>query len=86
MMPTDARMYFYQCTFSGVLLKPKQVDCCVFVPLTIRLAHLFKKTEQVARSPTVVGEQNLRIHQAVKFFKSQIFQISRDAIGKLSQF
>lgn len=54
--------------------------------MAIRLAHLFKKTEQVARSRTVVSEQNLRIHQAAEFFKSQIFLISREAIGKLSQF
>jgi hypothetical protein len=29
-MPTDACQYFYECTECGVLLKPKQGDCCVF--------------------------------------------------------
>lgn len=29
-MPTDACTYFYECTYCGVLLKPKPGDCCVF--------------------------------------------------------
>ena len=29
-MPTDACIYFYQCTHCQALLKPKQGDCCVF--------------------------------------------------------
>ena len=29
-MPTDACIYFYECTGCKVLLKPHQGDCCVF--------------------------------------------------------
>lgn len=29
-MPEDACQWFYQCTGCGVLLRPKQGDCCVF--------------------------------------------------------
>lgn len=29
-MPTDACLYFYECTGCGELLKPKEGDCCVF--------------------------------------------------------
>jgi len=29
-MPSDACVYFYECTGCGVLLKPKPGDCCVF--------------------------------------------------------
>lgn len=29
-MPTDACQWFYDCTACGVLLKPKQGDCCVY--------------------------------------------------------
>jgi hypothetical protein len=29
-MPTDACMYFYECTHCKTLLKPKSGDCCVF--------------------------------------------------------
>lgn len=29
-MPTDACMYFYDCTGCGAVLKPKAGDCCVF--------------------------------------------------------
>jgi hypothetical protein len=29
-MPTDACMYFYECTGCKTLLKPKKGDCCVF--------------------------------------------------------
>jgi hypothetical protein len=29
-MPTDACLYFYECTHCGVLLKPTPGDCCVF--------------------------------------------------------
>ncbi|GAW86112.1 conserved hypothetical protein [Bathymodiolus platifrons methanotrophic gill symbiont] len=29
-MPTDACQWFYECKCCGVLLKPKQGDCCVF--------------------------------------------------------
>ncbi len=29
-MPTDACQFFYECTNCGVMLKPKQGDCCVF--------------------------------------------------------
>jgi len=29
-MPTDACQFFYDCTGCGVLLRPKQGDCCVF--------------------------------------------------------
>lgn len=29
-MPTDACVYFYDCTACGALLKPKCGDCCVF--------------------------------------------------------
>jgi transcription elongation factor Elf1 len=29
-MPTDACQYFYGCKGCGVLLKPKEGDCCVF--------------------------------------------------------
>ena len=29
-MPTDACLYFYDCTGCGRLLKPKAGDCCVF--------------------------------------------------------
>ena len=29
-MPTDACIYFYQCTGCGTLLRPKLGDCCVF--------------------------------------------------------
>ncbi|MGA0937103.1 MAG: GDCCVxC domain-containing (seleno)protein [Sedimenticolaceae bacterium] len=29
-MPTDACMWFYECTFCGTLLKPLKGDCCVF--------------------------------------------------------
>ena len=29
-MPTDACLYFYECTQCKVLLKPKAGDCCVF--------------------------------------------------------
>ncbi|WP_038034461.1 GDCCVxC domain-containing (seleno)protein [Thermopetrobacter sp. TC1] len=29
-MPTDACQWFYECTGCGVLLKPKEGDCCVF--------------------------------------------------------
>ena len=29
-MPTDACIYFYDCTACGVTLKPKPGDCCVF--------------------------------------------------------
>jgi hypothetical protein len=30
MMPTDACLYFYECTGCGTLLRPKRGDCCVF--------------------------------------------------------
>src|SRR5882724_1401011 len=29
-MPTDACQYFYECSGCGMLLRPKQGDCCVF--------------------------------------------------------
>jgi hypothetical protein len=29
-MPTDACVYFYECTGCGALLRPKRGDCCVF--------------------------------------------------------
>ena len=29
-MPTDACVYFYECTGCGILLKPEPGDCCVF--------------------------------------------------------
>lgn len=29
-MPTDACVYFYDCTACGELLRPKAGDCCVF--------------------------------------------------------
>jgi len=29
-MPTDARIYFYECEERGMLLKPDKGDCCVF--------------------------------------------------------
>jgi hypothetical protein len=29
-MPTDACLYFYECTGCGTLLRPKHGDCCVF--------------------------------------------------------
>jgi hypothetical protein len=29
-MPTDACLYFYECTACGTLLRPKRGDCCVF--------------------------------------------------------
>ncbi len=29
-MPTDACMYFYECTNCHSLLRPKSGDCCVF--------------------------------------------------------
>ncbi|HKR76115.1 MAG TPA: GDCCVxC domain-containing (seleno)protein [Rhodanobacter sp.] len=29
-MPTDACMYFYECTSCKELLKPQPGDCCVF--------------------------------------------------------
>jgi hypothetical protein len=29
-MPTDACVYFYNCSSCGTLLKPKSGDCCVF--------------------------------------------------------
>ena len=29
-MPTDACLYFYECTGCGALLRPKHGDCCVF--------------------------------------------------------
>jgi hypothetical protein len=29
-MPTDACQFFYQCTGCGVMLRPKEGDCCVF--------------------------------------------------------
>lgn len=29
-MPTDACIYFFECTACGAMLKPKAGDCCVF--------------------------------------------------------
>ncbi|MHA2219549.1 MAG: GDCCVxC domain-containing (seleno)protein [Candidatus Hodarchaeales archaeon] len=29
-MPTDACQHFYKCVNCGVMLKPKEGDCCVF--------------------------------------------------------
>jgi len=29
-MPTDACQFFYKCTNCGIVIKPKQGDCCVF--------------------------------------------------------
>jgi hypothetical protein len=29
-MPTDACLYFYECTSCHALLRPKAGDCCVF--------------------------------------------------------
>ena len=29
-MPTDNCQYYYECKACGVLLKPKQGDCCVY--------------------------------------------------------
>lgn len=29
-MPTDACLYFYECTSCRVVLRPKPGDCCVF--------------------------------------------------------
>lgn len=29
-MPTDACLFFYECTGCGMLLRPKPGDCCVF--------------------------------------------------------
>ncbi len=29
-MPTDACLFFYECTNCGTRLKPKPGDCCVF--------------------------------------------------------
>jgi hypothetical protein len=29
-MPTDACIFFYDCTKCGALLRPKEGDCCVF--------------------------------------------------------
>ncbi len=29
-MPTDACLFYYQCTACGALLRPKAGDCCVF--------------------------------------------------------
>jgi len=30
LMPTDACIYFHECTGCGTLLRPKPGDCCVF--------------------------------------------------------
>ena len=30
MMPTNACIYYHECTACSVLLKPKSGDCCVF--------------------------------------------------------
>ncbi|MGO4405166.1 GDCCVxC domain-containing (seleno)protein [Bosea sp. RAF48] len=29
-MPTDACQFFYECKGCGILLRPKEGDCCVF--------------------------------------------------------
>lgn len=29
-MPTDACIYFFECSACGTILKPKSGDCCVF--------------------------------------------------------
>jgi len=29
-MPTDACVYFYECSSCGTLLRPRTGDCCVF--------------------------------------------------------
>jgi hypothetical protein len=29
-MPSDACVYFYECTACGTVLRPKSGDCCVF--------------------------------------------------------
>ena len=29
-MPTDACLYFYECSNCGAMLRPKPGDCCVF--------------------------------------------------------
>lgn len=29
-MPTDACIYYFECTACGTMLKPKAGDCCVF--------------------------------------------------------
>ncbi len=29
-MPTDACQFFYECKSCGVVLKPKEGDCCVY--------------------------------------------------------
>ncbi|MGH8291774.1 MAG: GDCCVxC domain-containing (seleno)protein [Steroidobacteraceae bacterium] len=29
-MPTDACIYYFECTACGTMLKPKPGDCCVF--------------------------------------------------------
>jgi hypothetical protein len=29
-MPTDACLFFYECTACGAMLRPKAGDCCVF--------------------------------------------------------
>ena len=29
-MPTDACLFFYECSGGGTLLRPKPGDCCVF--------------------------------------------------------
>ncbi|HEY2444713.1 MAG TPA: GDCCVxC domain-containing (seleno)protein [Rhizomicrobium sp.] len=29
-MPTDACIWFFECTACGTMLKPKSGDCCVF--------------------------------------------------------
>ena len=40
-MPEDACIYFHECTFCGVLIRPKSGDCCVLcsygsVPCPVR--------------------------------------------------
>ena len=47
-MPTDACIFFYQCTNCQVLLKPNKGDCCVFVLMELFPAHLYKLDNLVA--------------------------------------
>ncbi|MGI9231317.1 MAG: GDCCVxC domain-containing (seleno)protein [Methylocystis sp.] len=59
-MPTDACVYFYQCTSCGVLLKPKQGDCCVFCSYGDTPCPPIQHDREGVSAPGCCGERNLQ--------------------------
>ena len=53
-MPTDACLFFHECTACRTLLRPKSGDCCVFLLLWQRALPADPKGEKTRRAGTLL--------------------------------